>query len=127
MTDPIARARPLIEAALVHAHGTHELVDVLEGVAAGRLQIWIGAASVAVTEVLRFPRLSALNVFLASGPIEELKAALPGMEAWARGAGCRRIMFSGRLDAIDGRASGWERLLPEFRPGWIHLSKELEA
>ena len=120
-----ARAAPLIEQALEHAHGTHQLVDVMQACAAGHLQLWIGRESVAVSEILTFPRKRALNVFLAAGKSAELLACLPGMEAFARAHACDRLMFSGRLDAVDGRRSGWERLMPGFEPTHLSLCKEL--
>jgi hypothetical protein len=121
-----ARAAPLIEQALEHAHGTHRLEDVMKGVLDGRLQLWVGKKSAAVTEVLSFPRLRALNVFLAAGEMSELSACLAGMEAWARGCGCERIMFSGRLDPADRRRSAWERWHAGWTPSWITLFKELD-
>jgi hypothetical protein len=122
-----AKVRSLLAAALEHAHGTHTVDDVLEGVGKGELQIWIGDRSLAVTEILRFPRMRALNVFLGAGEIAELRACLPGLRAWARGAGCSRLMWSGRLDLVDGRRSGWEGLMPEFTPSHVTLFEELGA
>ena len=120
-----ARVAPLLERALVYAHGTHELVDVMQACGEGRLQLWVGRESAAVSEILTFPRKRSLNVFLAAGKWTELLECLPGMEAFARAHACDQLMFSGRLDAVDGRASGWERLMPGFTPTHIALSKEL--
>jgi hypothetical protein len=119
------RIEPLLQQALVHARGTHEVEDVLKALAEDRLQLWVGEASVAVSEILSFPRLRALNVFLAAGKMSELRACLPGMEAYARGKGCSRLMFAGRLDDHDGRKSGWEKFMPDCEPTHISLFKEL--
>ena len=119
------RATPLLQRALEHAHGTHELEDLVKAIMAGQLQLWVGEKSAAVSEILTFPRKRALNIFLAAGDMEELQACIPGMAAFARGHGCDRLMFSGRLDQVDGRRSGWERLMPDFTPTHIALSKEL--
>lgn len=122
-----ARAAPILERALEHAHGSHTLEDVKKGVMAGALNLWVGEKSAAVSEFLTFPQVRALNLFLAAGDLDELHQALPGIEAFARGGGCERLMFSGRLDPSDGRRarSGWEVLMPGFTPTHIALCKEL--
>ena len=120
-----ARAAPLLERALEHAHGTHQLADVAKAITAGQLQLWATGRSAAVSEILNFPRKRALNVFLSAGEIEDIRAALPGMMAYGQGHGCDRIMFAGRLDPNDRRRSAWEGFFPGWTPTHLSLCKEL--
>jgi hypothetical protein len=126
MAGPVwERATPFLEEALAHAHGTHLLEDVAKGVAEGRLQLWVGERCAGVSEILTFPRRRALNLFLAGGDLAELRTLQPGVEAFARGAGCSMMLFSGRLTGAARRASGWSRIWPDYQPNWISLSKDL--
>ena len=121
------RASPLLQEALVHARGTHEIEDILRGVAEGQLQLWVAERSAAVSEILRFPRKRVANLFLAAGDLDELQAGLAGMEAWARGQGCSSLMTSARLTPAAARkVSGWTRAWPSWEPGWIVMHKELK-
>jgi len=120
-----ARARPFLEDALAHAHGTHEIEDVLGAIGEGRLQLWLGARCAGVTEILTFPRKRMLNLFLAGGDLDEMKALQAGLEAFARAHACDGMMFSGRLTHMAQRASGWGRALSDYRPTHISFCKEL--
>lgn len=119
------RARPFIAEALEHARGTHELADLVKATMDGHVQLWVGERSAAITEILNFPRKRGLNLFLVGGDLDEIRAAQPGIEAFARGHGCDFIMFSGRLSRAGRARSGWERSLPDFSPDWIAMHKEL--
>ena len=123
--DLWARARPLLQDALAHAHGTHEIEDVLGAIAEGRLQLWLGERCAGVTEILTFPRKRMLNLFLAGGDLGEMKTLQAGIEAFARAHACEGLMFSGRLTAAAQRASGWGRAGAGYRPTHICFCKEL--
>ena len=120
-----ARARPLLEEALRHCGGTHELEDVLKAIAEGRLQLWLGERSAGVSEILTFPRKRVLNLFLAGGDLGEMKTLRAGVEAFARGHACQGVMFSGRLTDAARRASGWSRAWPAYAATHISLCKEI--
>ncbi len=111
----------LLSEALAHAHGTHQLDDVVKGVAEGRLRLWIGDGSVAVTEFVQYPQRRVLNVFLAAGDFDELDRCKPGMEAFARGGGASAVMFYGRA---GGRAA-WARMWPDYEPAWVCMWKDV--
>ena len=106
------RCRPWIEAALPYCYGTHSIEDVERQIAEGRLQFWPGERCAVVTEIVEYPRLRALNIFLVGGdPRSEPGASLdellekmePAVIAWAKALGCTRVAQTGRR--------GWSRVL----------------
>lgn len=113
------RCRRFIEAALEHAHGTHNIFDIEAGVIDGRFQFWPGQRSAIVTEIITYPRKRALNYFLLGGDLEELKEMEPSVSAWAFAAGCTHVIGVGR--------KGFERVFAGagFKPAWTLLVKEL--
>ena len=73
-----------------------------------------------ITEVVRYPRKTALNFWLAGGDLQELKTMLAPIEQWAREQGCERITLAGRR--------GWERTFMReagYTPQWSVMAKEL--
>jgi len=99
-----ARCAPWIEAALAHAGGTHDLVDVETMVRAGDAGFWPGRAAAVVALIEDDPRSRRLVVWLAGGARPELEdELLPQVEAWGRRHGCHRALILGR--------PGWERTL----------------
>ena len=114
-----ARCKPWIEAALVHAHGTHTIADVEAGIAQGLYQFWPGERAAIVTELITYPRLMALNYFLIGGDLSELKDMEPRITAWAKGVGCKRVMGVGRKGFERAfRAAGYE-------PWWTCIARDL--
>jgi hypothetical protein len=105
----LEQARPLIEAALSYAGGTHTFSDVAAMVDEGRLTFWPGPASCIVTEIIEYPRQRTLHFFLAGGNIAELEAMLPAIYEWGRTQGCTSASLTGR--------KGWERSFLS-REGW---------
>lgn len=97
-----------IEAALEYSGGTHSFADVEAGVLSGRMQIWPGKQSVAITEIVVYPRKKVLHVFLAGGDMCELIGMIDSAARWGRTHGCTSLTMSGR--------KGWERVLS--REGW---------
>jgi hypothetical protein len=103
------RCAPYLTASLEHAHGTHTLDDVEAGVQNGSLQLWTGPQSAIVTEVLEYPRVKVLHIFLAGGNLAEIEAMYEPIAAWARTLGCTQVRCTGR--------PGWERTFLKHR-GW---------
>lgn len=101
--------RSYIERALVYAGGTHTVDDVLEMIAAGTVQAWPGPRSIIVTELVEYPRLRCLHVFLAGGNKTELEAMAPVVLQWGAEQGCQRASLCGR--------KGWARTFLT-RQGW---------
>lgn len=95
------------------------LADVLQAVRDRRAQFWQQGDTVAVTQMLRYPRGLALRHWLAAGRVEEACALLPGIEAWGRDRGAVRAEALGR--------KGWTRLALRhgYRPQAMLFVKEL--
>src|SRR5262245_33552234 len=116
------RCKPWIEAALAYAHGTHTIKDIESGIAAGKFQFWPGRACAAVTEIIVYPRLTALNFFLLGGDLDVLLNDMePAVCAWAKSIGVSRVFGVGR--------KGFERVLKSkgYAPMWTYCSKELSS
>ena len=92
---------------------THTADDIALAVGEGRMQSWTNGDSLVVTEVLQYPRKTALNVVLAVGYLDEVLATIPDFEAFAREHGCDLMRMQGR--------KGWARVLPAY--GWAPDNK----
>jgi hypothetical protein len=108
-----------IEAALEYSGGTHLYEDVEQGILSGRMQIWPGQESVAVTEIIEYARKRVLHVFLAGGDMAELIDMIDSAAAWGRTQGCTSLTMSGR--------KGWERVLDRhgFKPVMIVMERNI--
>jgi hypothetical protein len=94
--------RAQLEAALLHAGGTHQLCDVVAMLNQKQAQWWERGQGVAVTEVTDHPRLRELNVWLTAGKLDDCLALQPEIEEWARENRVQRIVGRGR--------EGWGRV-----------------
>jgi hypothetical protein len=92
-----------IEAALEYSGGTHVYEDVEKAILEGRMQLWPGSKSMAVTEIVEYARKKVLHIFLAAGDMEELIDMIDSAAAWGRTQSCTSLTMSGR--------KGWERVL----------------
>ena len=73
-------------------------------VANGDAQLWQGQRSAAVTEIIQFPRLKSLHLWLCGGDLREIvDDMLPQAEAFAKKEGCSRLTTAGRI--------GWDRVM----------------
>lgn len=114
-----ARCAPWIEAALVHAHGTHTLDDVKAAILRGEADFWAGRNAAMVTELINHPQLKSFNFWLAGGDLAELRDELrPRAEAFGREHGAKFATIIGR--------QGWARALG-YEPLFHVCSKELSA
>jgi hypothetical protein len=122
MTDleQLNRLRQKVESALEYSEGTHTFDDIAEGVASNRFQVWPGANSVVVTEIIVYPQIKNLHYFLAGGDLDELKLMRPYIERWGKSLGCTRVTLAGR--------KGWAKTFLRdegYEPKWFILSKSL--
>jgi hypothetical protein len=108
--------RGQIERALAYSGGTHLFEDVVEGVAAGRMQMWPNGDSVAVTEIIEYPRKKVLHVFLAAGRMSDLTDMIDAAFEWGKAYGCTAMTMAGR--------HGWRRVLA--RHGWQPVLSVME-
>lgn len=106
MTSEEKRRR--FEKALHLAGRTHTVEDVLAKVREGRAQFWGDDDASVVTEVLSYPRLKAVNLWLVSGELQRCLAMEGEIFDWAREQGCSVATATGR--------PGWLRIVPAL--GW---------
>jgi len=111
--------RAYIEAALEYSGGTHDFDDVKRGIIEGRMQLWPGTRSAAVTEVVKYDKKTVLHIFLAGGDMDELIDMIDSAAEWGRTQGCTSLTMAGR--------KGWERVLSShgFKPVMIVLERAI--
>lgn len=117
MIEDWIRARDWLLPALALNGGTHTEDDIVAGLYVGRYHLWIAERGAIVTEFVTYPRLKALNFFLVGGNLEAVLALEPGIVAFARENGCKRVICAGR--------KGWERVLKDYAPAWLGLRKDI--
>ena len=117
--DVVGPYRELLEMALARAGGTHTYEDVLQAIRVGDMFFWPASKSCMVTEIVQYPRLRALHVFLAAGDLAEIKNMESSLISFAKSLKCSALSMSGR--------KGWTKALKEL--GWqeshITLVKKL--
>jgi len=96
LLDIMERFRPELEAAMDHNGGTHTFDDLTLMVLQGRLRLWSTKNSVALTEIVEYPRQKHYHVFAAGGDLTEMLDTIPQLEQAARDAGCCKLTLSGR-------------------------------
>lgn len=95
------RCEPYLLDALNHDHGMFGIEDVLMGIIHNESHLWAGKKSAVVTQIVNYPRKTALHVFLAGGDIEELAEMYVDIAQWGRQQGCEIMTLMGR--------PGWTR------------------
>ena len=110
-TEEFNRCKPYIKAALEYSGGTHDLIDVYEGLHKGTMQLWPAKESCLVTEILKYPRKKVLNVFLGGGDLTEILSMHEDVISWAKEQGCTALTMTGRF--------GWKK--PLGKHGWKPL------
>jgi len=114
------RCKPWIEAALVHARGTHLIEDIEDGIEKGELLFFSSAKSAVIARMIEYPRKKALNYFLVGGDLTDLKTNIePYVTAWAKQRGCTMVTLVGR--------DGWIRTLSGlgFVKAWSGAYKDI--
>jgi len=108
MDKELERCRPWIEAALEYSGGTHDFVDVAEGLYKGTMQLWPSKKGCIVTEIVVYPRKKMLNVFLGGGELDQILDMHQDVIQWAKAQGCEALTMTGRF--------GWKK--PLAKHGW---------
>jgi len=113
------RCRQWIENALMYSGGTHEFIDIVNGVLSGTMQLWAGERGCAVTEITVYPRKKILHVFLAGGDMEQILDFQESAAEFARINKCDSMTIAGRR--------GWTRVLDkhDWEESFCVMSKEL--
>lgn len=75
--------------------------EVLEHLAANRVQLWPGERSAFLTSLIVDP--PRLHVWLGGGDLREMLSMIPGLAAWGRSHGAQFATVHGR--------KGWDRIL----------------
>jgi len=107
----IVRCRPWIEAALEYSGGTHDFIDIAEGLYKGTMQLWPAEKGCIVTEIVVYPRKKVVNVFLGGGDLEQILDMHEDVIEWGKLQGCSALTMTGRF--------GWKK--PLAKHGWEPL------
>lgn len=110
---------------LEHADGKYGLGDIKELISAELLILWVvyneekeKAVGCVLTEVLKYPKVQALSIFLLAGnDFTEMLTVFDDLKEYAKGVGCNRIEFYGR--------PGWENTLKPLSFEKIHTVMRL--
>jgi len=117
------RCAPWIEAALDHSGGSHLIGDVRHLCETDPDYRFLpGEASAAVVQIIEYPRLKRLHLWLNGGDMAELvEVLLPIAEVWGRNQGCSQVTTAGR--------PGWDRVMARygFQPAARICMKELTS
>lgn len=115
----MVRVRPVLEPALSYGNGTHNYIDIINGVVQERYHLWPTANSALITEFHRFPNKTYLHIFLAGGDLEEIKANHDRVVGFAKTMGCAGLTLNGR--------PGWIKALADLgfnADGLRYVTKE---
>lgn len=111
------KALPIIERAIKVLNGTHNADDIRAGIESGEYHLWPGERSFVLTQIIVYPRKTALNIFLAGGDLSEIMPRKQQMEDWARSQGCTLMHAVGR--------KGWDKYCPDWTGDYIFRVKEI--
>ena len=120
-----AEAGPLLAGAIARGDGNYTPYDVYLALVDGRMQLWIAelggrAQAAMVTRIVDYPQKRVCAVaWLGGRRRESWWPLMPQLELWARAMGCVAV------EAWVGRR-GWRRLLPDWRPVYRVLRKEID-
>jgi len=89
--EEMQQAMPMILDAIPQLAGTHDFTDIIQLIMSGALTLWVSPGSFVLTEVVEYPRLKELNMFLAGGNLDELCEFDEPITEYAKAMGCARI------------------------------------
>lgn len=115
--EEFERLKPQIEAALSYNAGTQTLQQVYDAIENGNMQLWPLQNSVLVTEVVKMPNNTLINIVLGGGDLDEIKIGVAFVEQMAKDIGAGGITIIGR--------KGWKKIFPEYREQFTVLLKEI--
>ena len=118
-SEVLEHARKYIEPILAELK-THLWEDIVEGLLNKRFHLLPLKNSALICEFIQYPRLKALNIFLAGGDLDEIKALTPHLYSWAKDCGAERIEIRGRI--------GWLKVFKnelDYDKTFIQISRDL--
>ena len=113
-----ARCREALLPAIAQTEGTHTEDDVLIALFTEKMKLWRRNRSGLVTEFCQFPRLKAINVFIAGGDLEDIMPLQVEIENFGRKNGCQRATLLAVRD-------GWRRVVAGGRAAGTYMYKDL--
>lgn len=111
--------RPMLEAALDFSGGTHLFEDVAMAVQNGDMQFWPAERSCVVTQIVSYPRMRVLHIFLAAGDLKEIKDMDSTFNEFAKKLDCKHVTLSGR--------KGWAKALHDIGYSVVHVNMAKEV
>ena len=111
--------RILLQSALDLSGGTHTFEDVVEAVDEGLMQFWPASESCLVTQLIVYPQVKAIHIFLAAGNLEQIKDFDESLDDFARQLDAEFITLSGR--------KGWQRTLKDIGYQTSHVTMYKEV
>lgn len=93
--------RPVIEKALHDMGGAYEQQDVLQAILNGQMLFWSNDNAFVIAQVLNFPRKRYLEIFLAGGELNAVKAWEVEILNFAKLIKCDKVIAQAR--------KGWTR------------------
>jgi len=119
LANDFLRCWPWLAKALDLTGGTHTQRDILDGTLDGSFQLWPSENAAALTEIVSYPQMKTVRIFLAGGDLNELKETHEKIERWAlKTIGARRLEICGR--------DGWLRALDGYKKICTTVAKELK-
>ena len=109
--NQLERCKHWIEDALEYCGGTHEWEDIASGIADGRMQLWPAPKGCIVTEIVVYPKVKQLNIFLGGGELDQIMDMHTDVINLAKAQGCSALTMTGR--------AGWKKPLSDN--GWDQL------
>ena len=73
----IENCREWIEAALEYSGGTHDFIHVVEVIKSGTMQLWPTPRGCIVSEIVVYPKVKQLNIFLGGGELSLIHISEP--------------------------------------------------
>lgn len=104
--------------AIAETRGTHTEDDILTGLVTGQFKLWRRNASGIVTDFTVYPRMKAINVFLAGGSLKDIMPLQAEIENYGRKMGCQRATLLAVRD-------GWQRAVAGGRKLGLCMYKDL--
>lgn len=104
-----------IKRALRDTQDLFEFDDLVNYIAHGKAQLWVGEESLVITEIKDYPRGLVGNVWLGTGKLTELMDSQKQLEEFFKSYKCKYIEYTGR---------DWRKLLKHDKC-LFHLRRKL--